>query len=340
MGENFKVEGFAVYPRSQSSGTYRIQLERGVIRSWSLKTKSKDLASERAEALIGEYFRRKSQKLQLTQKTPLGKWIEIYKERRHRQKKSTKTINLDTTALKSLMNILGGSIPIQAIGQKEIEKFVAVCEGNGAKPTSINSYLRHIQSSLNDAKRLGYRHERISIEKLKTRKMLPRILTKRERTALLAYAKKHDQDIYRIILFALYTGCRMAEIQSARWENYDDGWLTIIGKGDKQRIVPIVKKAATSMGAPRKTGPIFPQWHLDTYTHRFKSVCTGCKQISNEIHFHSLRNSAATEMLESGIPLDTIQRILGHADIQTTQIYAQVRDKLMKKQMEGFSYDN
>ncbi len=80
-----------------------------------------------------------------------------------------------------------------------------------------------------------------------------------------------------------------------------------------------------------RRGPVFIQWHSDTITHRFKAVARACG--IEDVHFHNLRHSTATQMLESGIPLEVVQRILGHSDIRVTQIYAKVRDQLVKREM-------
>jgi site-specific recombinase XerD len=54
--------------------------------------------------------------------------------------------------------------------------------------------------------------------------------------------------------------------------------------------------------------------------------------------FHSLRYSAATQMIASGISLDVIQKILGHAKIKTTQIYARIFDEIVAKEMQKLKW--
>jgi integrase len=178
----------------------------------------------------------------------------------------------------------------------------------------------------------------VKFKKLKTPKKLPYIMAKKERKAILDYAKKKNPDLYRIITFALYTGCRREEIKNARWQHYNDNWLTVTGKGNKQRDLWIIPEALEVMGPVKDIGPMFPQWHLRTYTKRVRDTVDAVGA-SEKIHFHSLRHAAATAMLEAGIPLEVVQKILGHASIKTTQIYAQVRNDLVKSQMAKFSYD-
>ena len=160
------------------------------------------------------------------------------------------------------------------------------------------------------------------------------MLSKDEKEKLMQYALLNDKDFWRIIQFGLYTGCRRAEIVSAKWENYKAPLLKVKGKGDKERNIPIIKKALAAMGPEKKKGPIFLQVHPDTYTHRFKKLALKCGL--KDVHFHHLRNSAATAMLEAGIDLPVIQKILGHESISTTQIYADVLYNHMVDQMRKF----
>jgi len=91
------------------------------------------------------------------------------------------------------------------------------------------------------------------------------------------------------------------------------------------------------MGPAKKKGPIFLQVHPDTHTHRFKKLALKCG--IEDVHFHHLRHSASTAMLEAGIDLPVIQKILGHESISTTQIYADVLDNHMIDQMKKFEGD-
>jgi integrase/recombinase XerD len=89
------------------------------------------------------------------------------------------------------------------------------------------------------------------------------------------------------------------------------------------------------MGRPKSEGPIFWQAHPDTYTHYFKKYIIAATGITN-ISFHKMRHTAATEMLEGGVPIEIVQKILGHTDIATTKIYAHVMRTYLQKEMEKY----
>ena len=84
-------------------------------------------------------------------------------------------------------------------------------------------------------------------------------------------------------------------------------------------------------------GPVFPPHHADTYSHKFKKIAVLCGIKEN--HLHDLRHTAATFMLKSGIPLPVFQKILGHSQISTTQIYAKVLDEMMQSEMSKLKFE-
>jgi site-specific recombinase XerD len=86
------------------------------------------------------------------------------------------------------------------------------------------------------------------------------------------------------------------------------------------------------MGKPERKGFIFLQTHPVTYTHRFKEYARKCGIIDKS--FYNMRHSAATSMLEAGIDINVIQKILGHSDISTTQLYAKVIDSFIMKEIK------
>ena len=67
----------------------------------------------------------------------------------------------------------------------------------------------------------------------------------------------------------------------------------------------------------------------------FKALADVCKI---NVRFDNLRHTAATHMIKNSIPLEIIQKILGHSDIRTTQIYAQIYDDVIAKEMSKLKY--
>jgi integrase/recombinase XerD len=150
------------------------------------------------------------------------------------------------------------------------------------------------------------------------------------------------------------TGLRVTELLSLKPAdvNLDAGYLTCIGKGDKQRIVPLGHAAADwvrryiAEGRPkllktRKTPWLFVNAKGGTRLSRvgFWKVLKayGVKAgVSRDLSPHVLRHSFATHLLDRGADLRAIQMMLGHADLSTTQIYTHVLEARLRAVYDRF----
>ena len=138
----------------------------------------------------------------------------------------------------------------------------------------------------------------------------------------------------RALLELFYSsGLRLSEVCTLRWGDLDfeAGLVTVLGKGSKQRIVPVGSHARAALQAWRDEvhgtddTPVFPGRGGRPITPR--AVQLRIKQLAmkqgvfKRIHPHLLRHSFASHVLESSGDLRGVQELLGHADIATTQIY-------------------
>lgn len=131
------------------------------------------------------------------------------------------------------------------------------------------------------------------------------------------------------------TGMRISEIQSLDMEHIDfeNQMIRVFGKGSKERIVPIGKRALNTITAYRASLkenfiPVFVNKNLSRLSSRsirriLDKTVQEC-QLSVPVSPHTLRHSFATHMLDSGADLRGIQEILGHASLSTTQVYTHV----------------
>lgn len=146
----------------------------------------------------------------------------------------------------------------------------------------------------------------------------------------------------RAVLELLYAGgVRVSEVADARLEDLklDMGYILVRGKGDKERMVPLgvpaqqalqrYLKSGREVMAGKKAGGS-PLLFLGTGGRRLSRQrvwqLVGKASLATGRHAspHMLRHSCATHMVENGADLRTVQTILGHADISTTQIYTHV----------------
>ena len=190
----------------------------------------------------------------------------------------------------------------------------------------------------------------------KIERYLPETLSEPEIASLLAAAGgKTPLEIRdRAILELLYaSGLRVSELCGARLENLDleQGFIRVIGKGNKQRLVPVGSGARKALaryleaGRPelvgKKTGgEIFLSVNGRKLTNQRiwqLLVALGKRAgLDKAIHPHMLRHSFATHLLQGGADLRIIQELLGHADISTTQIYTHVDTRGLQKAHRQF----
>ena len=148
----------------------------------------------------------------------------------------------------------------------------------------------------------------------------------------------------RAMLEVMYSsGLRISELLSLKLKqiNYERGTIRIVGKGNKERIVPIGDYALEFLniyleGGRRKNVNRNSEFlFLNRYgeplsrVYFFKQVKKYAEQanIKVEISPHTLRHCFATHMLENGAELRAVQEMLGHANIATTQIYTNISSK-------------
>ena len=175
-------------------------------------------------------------------------------------------------------------------------------------------------------------------------KRLPKALTNDEIAKLLTPRLLETPETLcdqAILELAYASGLRLAELRSVRLEqlHLDAGFINIIGKGNKERVVPVGRKAVEAMnryltaGRPKLVTPRSPaNVFLTKRGTPFASVTLWLRikrrvqfaGVSRNITPHMLRHSFATHLLEHGADLRVIQELLGHANISTTEIYTHV----------------
>lgn len=188
----------------------------------------------------------------------------------------------------------------------------------------------------------------------KLEKYLPDTLTIEEVEKLLEtpYLTKLKGIRDRAILETLYaTGMRVSELTELKISdvNLDVGFTKCFGKGSKERIVPIGKKAVESiknyLSVRKKVSEanndflfLNPSGEKISRISIWKIIKKNAQiaGITKEISPHTLRHSFASHILERGADLRTIQEMLGHSSISTTQIYTHIDKKFLKKQHKKF----
>lgn len=191
----------------------------------------------------------------------------------------------------------------------------------------------------------------VHIETPQLERTLPKVLSMQEVELLLDAPVKNDQYGLRdkAMLELLYaTGIRVSELIGLDTgdAHITMGFVRCIGKGNKERIIPIGKTAADAIqkylneGRPKfiskkhKDEALFLNHHGKRLTRqgfwKILKRLTNEAGIEKDLTPHTLRHSFATHLLENGADLRAVQEMLGHADISTTQIYTHVTKTRLK----------
>jgi integrase/recombinase XerD len=182
------------------------------------------------------------------------------------------------------------------------------------------------------------------LEMPRIEKHLPEVLTVQEIDDMIAHIdmSKPEGHRNRAIIEMLYgSGLRVSELTELRLSNLyrQEGYMRIIGKGNKQRLVPISPEADKQLGywledrnkldiKPEATDIVFLNHYgrqltramIFTIVKRLAQAADIRKTISP----HTLRHSFATHLLQNGADLRIIQQLLGHESIVTTEIYTHI----------------
>lgn len=245
---------------------------------------------------------------------------------------------------------------INQIKREDITSFLETLKKENLKPQTIAHYLTVIKNYHKFLLQNIYVTSDIAenIERPKLIKKLPNVLTLEEVDHLLDIKLVTPFD-YRnkCMLELLYgTGLRISELINLKINDIDTINCTIrcIGKGDKERIVPIndyVIKALKDYLNQRPlllknktTQELFLNSRGDKITREgFFKVLKKLlleKGLNPNISPHTLRHSFATHLLEYGADLRIIQEMLGHSDISTTRIYTHITNKKIKEDYEKY----
>lgn len=235
------------------------------------------------------------------------------------------TYRLYEFTLKSFERYFGSGFCVANITSDEIDRWVSVMYDRGASAVYINSNLRILRAALNWAVKHDLLRDLPTIRYLKEPKRVPRRLTPEQVRALLR-AETHPER-RALWTFLLYTGCRRSEALGLRWEHIT--WephpvARVRGKGDKERLVPLLPAVVEALGLRRDVGPVFPRAarvHYTTVTRWFRQAARAAGIEGARIH--DLRHTCFTVLASAGVSLRVIQDLAGHANIATTERYVQ-----------------
>ena len=239
-------------------------------------------------------------------------------------------------SLNHLMKFFGDEKILSDITIKDAESFKSFVIQNA--PKGYRVYFRNLKAAFNRAVDWEYLtlnpFNKIKFKMQQETK--PIFISKDELLQILKRTK--SEEMKAIFSFSFYSGCRLGEVLHLKWNNLDpERQIIIIGdenfttKNGKSRIIPIASDLKEILDRRKakiynRDAYVFPKlngfpFNRD-YVSRYFKKSRREAGLPEEVHFHSLRHSFASNLAIKGVPLIVIKELLGHSSIVTTQIYS------------------
>ena len=235
-----------------------------------------------------------------------------------------------------------------AVDVEDIVSYVYYMRSRGLSARSVNVFLAASVSFFDYLCRL-HRHAKnqaVMVDKVKEPKRLPKVIEQSVFDEFFSfYSRPSDMafmkhSFYVSICLMYYAGLRASEVLTLSWMNIKDRHMRIIGKGNKERIVPICDELQLVLEEwyDRQLGFIGEKPALvvsnedgsavsgSFFRRMIKNVLMSCGCPYELAHPHALRHSFATRMASLGLSLLSLQKILGHSSLNTTQVYVNLAD--------------
>ena len=241
-------------------------------------------------------------------------------------------------------------LDLKELTPEKLDEFLTFTAGQTEySPTSIARHFSSLRGFLKYMQSQGeYDFSTESmLERPKLGHYLPQYLTREEVDIVFESAANGKNPLRDTALIELMysAGLRISEALGIKLSqlDLDNEWLTPIGKGNKQRLVPLGSKAKENLRAWIEEGR--PLTHPTTDNiilnsrgkpmsrmGAWKIVQQHTANIAKPVSPHTFRHSFATHCLEAGMDLRVLQELLGHADISTTQIYTHIDKEFIKQE--------
>jgi integrase/recombinase XerD len=224
--------------------------------------------------------------------------------------------------------------PIIEADSQDVIRFLSSIENK----RSLNRKLSSINSFFDFAYKRNFVDEKFKIKQAKIPKTLPKFLTKEEILNAISHIDSNatwfELRDKALILFLYATGLRISEALNTKISDIEDGWVKVeMAKGEKQRIVPVADIALNALKEYLHERPCNSEYIF---------VNKNCEKLSRISAFnitkkylnvspHVLRHSFATALVLGGADLRVVQELLGHASLNTTQIYTHIQKENLKE---------
>ena len=320
-----------MYLSKRSNGVYYLWFRDALDRKQKISTKTK----HKAEALrfLSEFERHQQERKQKLQQVSLSEFTQNYLT--HCSSKHTrKTLKDSSVALRGLLRV-AGDLPLHKIGVREIDSYLSIKTSEASQWTARKHYA-HLASAFETARKWKCipANPFRQVEKPKVPEIQPAHFTKLNFQQLLSVIA--DQDFREVCILAVSTGLRLGELVALQWRDVDfvrkvivvQNSETFTTKSKRIRIVPMNEQLWRTSAVRKESATCALVFHhnneklsADWVSKTFKRYVRTAK-LSERLHFHSLRHTFATWLVQSGVGIYEVQKLMGHSSIAVTQVYA------------------
>ncbi len=277
----------------------------------------------------------------------LDLWVEFFEDLEHVRGRSKNTVMAYRRDLEMFQEFTEKNQDIKAIFLFMQKKKLST-RSQARMISSIRTYYKYLQSQGREIPDLKH------LRPPKVKASLPKVLKLEEFQKLYDACEVKDpiktgrNQLTLLLLFGL--GCRVSELIGLNLQDFHEveGWLSVTGKGDKQRVIPLTEPLKKELQlylkeirprlvkGQKKSILINDRGNRPSRVDIWRWLAAWSKTAGFEetVNPHKFRHGCATALLESGADLRSIQMLLGHASIQTTQIYTNVTDTSMSEAID------
>lgn len=254
---------------------------------------------------------------------------------------------MEVTMMNAACNEDKLTLTLNQIRRTHVVGWMESMRARGLKPGTVNRALNLFKASMTKA--VEWEIEGMTDSPARTVKPLAdyarveRFLTPEEGQRLMVAVKKSNNPmLYPLIGFLLLTGARKSEALNLKWEHIDAGkrlWTVPLSKSGKPRHIPLSDGAAKFLDLARNTIGL----RQIESTYAFPSMDTGERLVDvgyawdkartaaglRNVRLHDLRHSYASALVNEGRSIHEVQKLLGHANVATTQRYAHLSQAML-----------
>lgn len=264
---------------------------------------------------------------------------QFCKEKEYVKNSSRHTILFYQYSYKTFKRILGDETDLS---KNHLTSFVLGMREKGMKPETCNVYIRGMNSFLSWLFENEQISEKLKIKQLKTEQKVLKTFSDQQIKAIFSYKPKSftEHRLYALLCLVMDTGVRISEALDLRKEkvDFDNLLLTVRGKGNKERPVPMsfeLRKVLWKFSQRHRYELMFPTRNgtrlmYDNTRRDFRKLCEKLKINGFDGSFHAFRRKFARSYVKNGGNLFYLMKALGHTTLTMSKKYVEVETDDLK----------